>query len=393
MMRIALFSGNYNYVKDGANQALNRLVGWAEDRGASVRVYSPTTDTPAFEPAGTLVSIPSVSLPGRGEFRLGLGLPPSIRWDLAAFRPDLVHVSAPDVSGTRAITWARRRGLPVVASLHTRFESYFRYYRLGWIEPAIRFHLQRFYDRCDVVLVPNAAIRTEMAQQMPIRKLRIWGRGVDRDLFDPGRRDIAWRRAQGWRDDDVVVLFFGRLVLEKGVDAFVQTGRALRALGLPVRFLVIGEGPARSAFAPLGDAVMTGHLVGEELARAVASADILFNPSVTEAFGNVVLEAMAAGVPVVTADVPSAASLLRDGEQGLLCAPGDRRAYLAALTRLATSPDQRRRLAAAALAASASFSWDAASAAAFSAYETALGRARVPSRDELRPGRRGVELR
>ncbi|MFL6781477.1 MAG: glycosyltransferase, partial [Sphingomicrobium sp.] len=93
-LRIALFSGNYNYVRDGANQALNRLVGYLLKQGAQVRIYSPTTDTPAFEPTGELVSIPSVPIPGRPEYRLGLGLSPSVRRDLAAFNPNIIHISA-----------------------------------------------------------------------------------------------------------------------------------------------------------------------------------------------------------------------------------------------------------------------------------------------------------
>ena len=106
--RIALFSGNYNYVRDGANRALNHLVGHLERRGAAVRVYSPTTRTPAFAPTGTLVSIPSIGLPGRGEYRLGLGLSAAIRADLHRFAPDLIHVSAPDWSGVAAVAIAGR---------------------------------------------------------------------------------------------------------------------------------------------------------------------------------------------------------------------------------------------------------------------------------------------
>jgi phosphatidylinositol alpha 1,6-mannosyltransferase len=123
-LRIALFSGNYNYHRDGANQALNRLVGYLLRQGVKVRVYSPTTDHPAFEPTGDLVSVPSVPIPGREEYQLGLGLWPGVRRDLAQFRPNIVHISAPDIVGHRAVTWARRRGIPAVASVHTRFDTY-----------------------------------------------------------------------------------------------------------------------------------------------------------------------------------------------------------------------------------------------------------------------------
>ena len=123
-IRVALFSGNYNYVRDGANQALNRLVGYLLRQGVKVRVYSPTTDTPAFEPTGDVVSIPSVPVPGRPEYRIGLGLSAEVRRDLEEFAPNLVQISAPDVIGHRAVTWARQRKIPIVASVHTRFDTY-----------------------------------------------------------------------------------------------------------------------------------------------------------------------------------------------------------------------------------------------------------------------------
>ena len=123
-LRIALFSGNYNYVRDGANQALNRLVGYLLRQGAQVRVYSPTVDEPAFEAVGDVVSVPAVAAPGRPEYRLPLRIPRAVRRDLAAFAPNIIHVASPDVVSHRAISWARQRSIPVVASVHTRFETY-----------------------------------------------------------------------------------------------------------------------------------------------------------------------------------------------------------------------------------------------------------------------------
>src|SRR3712207_2834322 len=98
-LRVALFSGNYNYVRDGANQALNRLVGYLLRQGVKVRVYSPTVENPAFEPTGELVSIPSFPIPGRAEYRMPLAIPGRVRRDLAEFNPNVVHVSSPDVVG------------------------------------------------------------------------------------------------------------------------------------------------------------------------------------------------------------------------------------------------------------------------------------------------------
>lgn len=380
-MRVALFSGNYNYIKEGANQALNRLVRHVEtERGATVRVYSPVTDTPAFEPAGTLVPVPSVALPMRREFRLALGLPGRVRRDVEAFAPDLFHISSPDWLGTRAQTLAKRLGVPVVASLHTRFETYLGHYGLGWARPALEAHLRRFYLRSDHVLAPTRSIVEELRSLRGDDRVSLWSRGVDRALFDPARRDEAWRRRQGIAPDEVAVLFFGRLVREKGVEEYVAAVRALQARGQPVRPLVVGEGPAAERFRALPGAILTGHLQDEALARAVASADILLNPSRSEAFGNVVLEAMASGLTIVSADAPSARQLLSEGETGLLCG-GD---YAAAVESLLASRDRRLALGRAARRASEAYDWTTASASAARAYDTVLAEAARSAR--RRPG-------
>jgi glycosyltransferase involved in cell wall biosynthesis len=368
-MRIALFSGNYNYVREGANQALNRMVAYAGSKGHKVRVYSPVTDTPAFEPEGELVPVPSVRLPVRGEFRLALSLPEAIRRDVRGFAPDIIHVSTPDILGTRAQTLARTLGVPVVASLHTRFETYFEHYGLGWARPLAEAHLRRFYRRSDHVLVPIPVTVDEIKQMRGDGRVSLWSRGVDRERFDPARRDLQWRRARGFDDEDVVLLFFGRLVLEKGVEEFVSVARQLHERSVAVRTLIVGDGPAREKFDQLEDAVLIGHLDGDELGRAVASADILLHPSRTEAFGNVVLEAMSAGLTVVCADADSARALVDDGRTGVIYSPDDRGRLLETLAALAGDPFRRQVLARGAREASARFSWDKASQSVLGAYE------------------------
>jgi phosphatidylinositol alpha 1,6-mannosyltransferase len=367
-LRVALFSGNYNYLREGANQALNRLVAYLERAGHQVRVYSPVTDTPAFKPEGTLVPVPSITLPVRTEFRLALGIPAAIRRDVERFAPDVIHVSTPDILGTRAETLAERMHVPIVASLHTRFEAYLGYYGIGWLRPLAEAHLRRFYRRANCVLAPTPGIVDEMKRLRGDDCAMLWSRGVDPELFNPGQRDPDWRRSQGWTEDDVVVLWLGRLVVEKGVEVFVDVVRRLHAAGYNVRPLIVGAGPAENRFRALDDAVLTGHLDGAELARAVASADMIINPSTTESFGNVILEAMASGVPVISADAPNARALLEHGKTGILCAPDDPSDYLGAAIRLIEYPGERQRIGAAAHAASAAYSWEAASRAAERAY-------------------------
>ena len=373
-MRIALFSGNYNYLREGANQALNRLVAYLETTaGHDVRVYSPVTGTPAFQPAGTLIPVPSVRLPVRGEFQLALGLPQAIRRDVARFAPDVIHVSTPDILCSRAQSFARRQGVPVVASLHTLFGAYLDYYRLGWARPVVEAHLRRFYRRSDHVLAPTSALVEEMKRMRGDDGASVWSRGIDRTLFNPGRRDMAWRRARGVADHEIAILFFGRLVLEKGVATFVEVVGALQRRGLPVRPLLVGAGPALPSFDGLAGVIATGHLQDGALAQAVASADIMLTPSTTETFGNVVLEAMASGLAVVSADAPSAHVLIDDGRTGYLCPAHDVHHYVASMERIIARPGLRRAIGAAAVQASEAFSWDAASAAVERAYQAVVG--------------------
>lgn len=358
-LRIALFSGNYNYVRDGANQALNRLVVYLLRQGAKVRVYSPTTDTPAFEPAGDLVSLPSVSIPGRAEYRLSIGLPSKVRADLAAFHPNIVHISSPDIAAHRAVTWARHRKIPVVASVHTRFETYLTYYNLELFEPLVRAIMRRIYRRCDALLVPAESTAAVLRAQRMNKLIFMWTRGVDREQFNPQRRDMEWRRSLGIADHQLAVMFLGRLVLEKGLDVFAETVDLLLRRNVPHRPLVIGEGPARAWFEQhMPSGIFVGQQVGTDLARAVASSDVFLNPSITEAFGNVTLEAMACGLPVVAAAATGATNIVRDGLTGILIEPGDVEAFANAIETYACNPDLRRAHGEAGLAYARTQDWD-----------------------------------
>ena len=358
-LRIALFTGNYNYVRDGANQALNRLVGYLLGQGVAVRIYSPTVPQPAFEPVGDLVGVPSFPLPGRKEYRVGTGLPRHVRKDIAAFAPNLVHIASPDIIGHRAVTWARRHHVPVVASVHTRFETYFRYYRMAWLQTVAESILRRLYQKCEEIYAPSESMAAVLHDQRMSRHIAIWSRGIDRKLFHPGRRDMAWRRSLGIADDEPVVLFVGRLVLEKGLDTFAATLSRLAEMGIGHKALVVGDGPAcgwMREHAP--QAVYTGFLSGEGLARAYASSDVMFNPSSTETFGNVTLEAMASGLPVVAARATGSLSLVHEGINGLLTTPDDVEECAAALAHYLADAGRRAAAGEAGVDIARRYDWD-----------------------------------
>ena len=372
-LRIALFSGNYNYVRDGANQALNRLVGYLLRQGVNVRVYAPTVEKPAFEATGELVPLPSVPIPRRPEYRIPTGIPASVRRDLAEFDPNIVHISSPDIAAHRAVSWARRRGIPAVASVHTRFETYLSYYHLQLFEPMLRAGLRRLYRRCDSLLVPAESTASVLRAQRMNRDIYIWARGVDRAQFNPGRRDMEWRRSLGIADDELAIAFLGRLVLEKGLDVFAAAIERLRDRGVPHHPLVIGEGPARGWFEKqMPNGVFVGHQEGDDLGRALASADVFLNPSLTETFGNVTLEAMACALPVVAASATGATSLVRNGVTGVLVEPGDTDAFADALQRYSADPNLRRSHGEAGLAFAKTMDWDEINAAVLRVYARVL---------------------
>jgi glycosyltransferase involved in cell wall biosynthesis len=372
-LRVALFSGNYNYVRDGANQALNRLVGYLLRQDVKVRVYSPTVEHPAFEPTGDLVDIPAVPIPGRSEYRFPLALPMRVRNDLAKFAPNVVHVSSPDIVGHRAVTWARKRRIAAVASVHTRFDTYLAYYHMQALEPLAREIMRRFYHRCEVVLAPAESTAAILRAQRMNRDIMMWGRGIDREQFNPERRDLEWRRAQGIADDEMVIAFLGRVVMEKGLDVFADAIHAFEPAGIKHRVLVIGDGPARPWFeAQLPKAVFVGQQTGNDLARALASCDVFLNPSITEAFGNVTLEAMACALPVIAAESTGATNLVNANVTGTLVDGESPEEFADALVAYAHNPDLRRQHGEAGLAVAKTKDWDTINSAVIRAYRHAI---------------------
>jgi len=368
-LRIALFSGNYNYVRDGANQSLNRLVEYLLRQGAKVRVYAPTVENPAFDHVGDLVSVPSIPFPTREEYQIAVRLPRRVQRDLEAFKPNMFHVAAPDFVAHRAVTLARRWNIPVISSVHTRFDTYFKYYGLKYLEPVIRAIMRRYYRRCDAIVVPAESTAAIMRAQRMNRDISIWARGVDRTQFHPGKRDMEWRCILGVDDDALAIAFLGRLVMEKGLDVFVEAIDILTERKIKHRVVVIGDGPAKPWFEEnLPDGIFLGEQVGEDLARELASTDVLFNPSVTETFGNVTLEAMACALPVVAALASGTTNLVNDGETGLLADAGDAEGFADALQSYANNPALRGLHGEAGLAFAETMDWDRINSAVVRVY-------------------------
>jgi glycosyltransferase involved in cell wall biosynthesis len=359
-LRVALITSSYDYIKDGVALTLNRLVRYLETEGVEVLVFAPTSDTPAFTGAGSIVYVPSIAMPNRPEYRIALGMPAAVRRRLKEFSPDIMHIAVPDFLGRRALKLAKQLRIPAVATYHTRYETYLKHYwYLAPLTGLLTAYLKRFYGACREVYVPSASMVEVLRADGLKDNFRLWPRGIDAARFDPAKRSAAWRTRHGIGESEIVVLHVSRLVREKRTDVLAAALRQLAMMGVAHKVLIVGDGPERAALeALLPEAVFTGTLDGDELAVAYASSDIFFFPSETESFGNVTLEAMASGLPCVCADATGSRSLVASGETGLLAEPGRVSQFAGHLAALANDAALRRRMSIAARERALGFSWD-----------------------------------
>jgi phosphatidylinositol alpha 1,6-mannosyltransferase len=358
-LKVALFTGNYNHIRDGVSLTLNRLVKFLEDAGVEVLVFGPTIDPPALEHQGRMIAVPSLSIPGRPEYRLSLSLPRDARIELEHFNPDIVHIATPDILGYKALKWARRNEKLIVASYHTHFTSYLKYYKLKFLEPVGWRYLRWFYQFCLHIYVPSPSMIETLKINGINGDMRIWARGVDSDRFSPAKRDDEWREKHGFEQDDIVVTFISRLVWEKNLKIFAETVKTVASRNSKLKALVVGDGPAMEGLKKLlPDAKYTGFLTGDELATAYASSDIFFFPSDTESFGNVTLEAMTSGLPCIVADAIGSKSLVEDGKNGYLIPVEDSGKFVSALESLASDENLRIVMGKKSLQLSGKYSWD-----------------------------------
>lgn len=358
--RVLLFSGSYNHITDGVTLTLNRLVAYLESQGTEVLVVAPTTEDPELRHAGTLAPVPSLPVPGRGEYRIATILPPAVRNRIARFRPEIIHVATPDLIGRWALGYARRKGIPVVATYHTDFISYLGYYGLEFLETLMLSYQRYFYRRCELICVPSRSMIEKLRARGLEGEMRVWGRGVETDRFNPERRSVKWRRGLGVADGVPMITYVGRLVWEKNVRLMVDLSQGLRQRRVPHHIMVVGEGPAREELEGLlPEATFTGHLDGTDLARAYASSDIFFFPSETETFGNVVLEAMASGLPCVCVRATGSRDLVDHGRNGFLVPSDDLQGLVERVESLAVDPTLCEEMGNRSLALAHEYRWEA----------------------------------
>ncbi len=345
-LRVAIFTGNYNHIRDGVSLTLNRLVKFLEDQQIPVLVFGPSIKNPPMEHCGELVVTPSIPMlvPGRSEYRIATSFPKWAQKRLEEFKPTLLHIATPDGLGTGALKWGQKNNIPVVSSYHTHFLSYAKYYAF-FLMPILNWAKRRmkiFYRQVEQVYVPTQSMIEELEREGVVADMRIWARGIDLERFNPSKRDMEWRRSVGFKDDEIVVCFVSRLVWEKELGTYIKAVKNLKKINSKVRALVVGDGPAQAeAERALPEAHFTGFAKGEDLSRAYASSDIFLFPSHTETFGNVTLEAMASGLPCLVADAIGSKSLVQNGVNGYWAVKEDIADFTAKLNLIVEDEEKR----------------------------------------------------
>jgi phosphatidylinositol alpha 1,6-mannosyltransferase len=358
-MKVAYFTESLFPLVDGVSRTLGQLFGTLEARGVDFRVWSPFVPGPQVSWRDRVRPVPYVRFPLYPDYRVSLPWGHGAGGALEAWDPDVVHVVSPTPLASWAQRWARRRGVPVVSSFHTHFVSYFSYYRVPWLEGAGWAMLRRFYGRCDAVYVPSRRMMAELEENgVAVGRMELWSRGIDLARFSPAHRSREMRDAAGADDDTPVVLLVSRLVKEKDLADLVEMSRILSAGGERFRLVLVGDGPMRAELqAALPDAHFAGHQEGEALGRWYASGDVFVFPSTTETFGNVVLEAMASGLPAVVVDRGGPPDLVDEGVTGFIAPPNEPAALAERVRRLLRDRELRARMGAVAVAAAADRDW------------------------------------
>jgi glycosyltransferase involved in cell wall biosynthesis len=285
---------------------------------------------------------------------------------IAAFRPDIVHIATEATLGWSLLRYSLKRGVPVVSSFHTNFDQYSGHYGVGWAKGLIWRYLRWFHNCTRETYVPSNTTIREL-ESMGFDRLKLWRRGVDSDVFRPDRpaRNEV-RRALGWSPDDVVITYVSRIAPEKNVEYLAGALAIVAAERPEVRILFVGDGPSRGVLEQrIGSiAHFAGYRQGADLADHYAAGDLFAFSSRTETLGNVVLEAMSSGLPVVALRAGGVGETVESGQDGILVEPGEPpERFAAAIRWLLDHSDERQRMAEAARAYAISQSWEAIMAA------------------------------
>lgn len=283
------------------------------------------------------MKVPVINLPVNAGYTMALPgmIKKDIKRNLKLFEPDIIHIATPSLLGTFALKYGRKHELPVISIYHTHFISYIDYYLkhtpflIERVKQIIAENQRTFYNQCEMVYVPAGSIKKELeGMGVTPGRMKIWKRGVDNELFSPARAD-AERMRKLVGNDNPTVIFASRLVWEKNLETLFRIYDHMQGCELAINLLIVGDGGAKkNCMQQMPKAIFTGKVNHEELSVLYASSDLFLFPSVSEAYGNVVLEAMASGLPCVIANGGGSKDFIKNGFNGFKCDPYNENDYI-----------------------------------------------------------------
>lgn len=360
-LHIALISETFPPEINGVANTLGRLVDGLRGRGHRVQLIRPRQDIDHMQDAyDDLLLTRGWPLPGYPGLQWGQSSLHKLlrRWQRQ--RPDVLYIATEGPLGLSALRAAKRLAIPVVSGFHTNFQQYTGHYGIGLLTRAMTNYLRWFHNRTQLTLVPSIGQKVDL-ERRDFERLALLARGVDSQLFHPRRRSDALRESWGLGPDDLAVLHVGRMAAEKNLGLLVKAFKALQQAHPQrrMRLILVGDGPLRASLqAQLPEALFCGLQRGETLAEHYASGDLFLFPSLSETFGNVVLEALASSLGVVAFDQAAAAQHIHHGHNGLLARPGDEAGFCEAACELVGDAEVLRHIRLNARRHASHLSWD-----------------------------------
>ncbi|NVL26384.1 glycosyltransferase family 1 protein [Pseudomonas syringae pv. actinidiae] len=347
ILNVTLITETFTPEINGVANTLGRLCDGLRLRGHRVELVRPRqSDEINSGAADDLMLCRGWPIPGYPGLQWGQSSMHRLlrRWQRR--RPDVLYIATEGPLGLSALRAARRLGIAVISGFHTNFPQYTQQYGMGFITRLLTHYLRWFHNRSRVTLVPSVSQKVEL-ERRGFERIELLSRGVDSQLFNPSRCSQALRDSWGLQTGDIGVIHVGRLAPEKNL-GLLKTGFEALKNSYPqrtIKLIVVGDGPQRSELEQqIPDAIFCGTLRGEVLATHYASADMFLFPSLTETFGNVVLEALASGLGVVAYDEAAAGQHIRHGHNGALAMPGDETAFVDAARWLLEDSENLRRV-------------------------------------------------
>lgn len=325
-MRALIVTDTFPPDINGVARTLSTLAEGLRRRGHEVKVI--TTLEAVEKETFEREVMHSMPLPGYPGLRIGFASTRQMLEIIDTFRPDVFYVATETLMGIAAIRAAAKREVPVVSGFHTNFQTYLEDYRLPGMETVAQGVLRSIHNQTARTLTPSVDTAVTL-ERWGIRNVGVLGRGVDTEMFDPARRNAALRKEWGAEEGTPVAIYVGRVAAEKNLELVVRAFDVFREIRPDARMIFVGDGPRLQALRDeRPDFHYAGARTGEDLAAHYASGDVFLFPSISETFGNVVLEAMASGLVVVAFDYAAPRLLIRKGENGWLASFGDEDDYL-----------------------------------------------------------------